>query len=88
MGKRKADLLLVFVTACWGSSSMLTKLGLGEIGPFNLMTLRFLIAFVLSALVVAKRFQKTENLRLLIARSAVLGFILFATNAFNNFGVK
>ena len=41
----KADLLLVLVTLCWGSSYLFMKIGLGSMGEFNLIALRFGIAW-------------------------------------------
>jgi len=41
----KADLSLILVTMFWGISCLLTKVGLGGIQEFNLIALRFIIAF-------------------------------------------
>lgn len=48
----KADLMLVLVTFFWGISYLLTDLALGELGPFTLNALRFLIAFAAAGLFV------------------------------------
>lgn len=86
--QHRADLLLAFATACWGSSCVLTKLGLGEIEVFNLIALRFLIAFALSAVVFSKRIRNVGDLKKLLANAALIGWILFVTYGFNNFGIR
>lgn len=43
----KADLMLLLVTFFWGASILLTKLGLDGIEEYNLIALRFIIAFLL-----------------------------------------
>ncbi|MRB37211.1 EamA family transporter, partial [Bacillus thuringiensis] len=47
----KADLMLLLVTFFWGASILLTKLGLDGIEEYNLIALRFIIAFLLSGLI-------------------------------------
>ena len=45
--QRKADLLLVLITGFWGCSYYLSDLALGEMPPFALCAMRFLLAFAL-----------------------------------------
>lgn len=80
MTQRKADLLIALISMAWGSSYLLMKLGLGRIEPFNLIALRFGIAFVITALVFIKRVVKTDKKT--ICYGALLGFILFGTFTF------
>jgi len=80
--------MLLIVAMFWGSSCMLTKLGLGEINEFNLLALRFAIAFILAAIVFLPRILKTPNFKALLSRSAIIGFLLFVTFTLNNFGIK
>lgn len=82
----KADLSLVTVTMFWGASCLLTKVGLDGIQAFNLISLRFLIAFALSGLVFRKRLQKVNLV--ILKHSALLGSILFIVLVFMTFGVK
>lgn len=49
MGKGKADLLLIAVTAFWGSSFILMKNVASDVSPFAYMALRFLVASVILA---------------------------------------
>ena len=57
MSSKKAELLMASVTLAWGSSYLLMKVGLNGIGPFNLIALRFGIAFVCMLLAFLPRFQ-------------------------------
>ena len=50
--QRKADLLLVLITGFWGCSYYLSDLALGEMPPFALCAVRFLLAFALLGIVL------------------------------------
>ncbi|MFL0269057.1 DMT family transporter [Candidatus Clostridium radicumherbarum] len=82
----KADILLILITFFWGSSCLMTKIGLDEIQGFNLIALRFIIAFLLSASVFWKRFM-TINVKT-VKYAAILAGILSAVFVFMTFGVK
>jgi drug/metabolite transporter (DMT)-like permease len=82
----KADFMLLLVTMIWGTSCLLTKIGLGGIQEFNLIALRFLIAFALSAIVFWKKIKQID--RMTVIYSAILSGILFAVLIFMTFGVK
>jgi drug/metabolite transporter (DMT)-like permease len=77
MTPRNADILLVILTAAWGSSYLFMKIGIETIEPFNLVALRFGLAFVIVALIFPKRVLFAG--RRTIGRGAILGFILFLT---------
>jgi len=57
----KADLMLLMITVFWGASYMLTKLGLGDLQPFNLTAIRFIIAFILSGAVFHKQIFSADK---------------------------
>jgi len=57
----KADLMLLMITVFWGASYMLTKLGLGDLQPFNLTAIRFIIAFILSGAVFHKQILSADK---------------------------
>ncbi|HVI39039.1 MAG TPA: DMT family transporter [Anaerovoracaceae bacterium] len=82
----KADFMLLLVTMFWGASCLLTKIGLGGIQEFNLIALRFLIAFLLSAIVFWKKIRKLDIKT--VKYASILSGILFAVYVFNTFGVK
>ncbi|MFF2288720.1 DMT family transporter [Peribacillus butanolivorans] len=83
MTQKQANILLVFVTMGWGSSYIFTKFSIGEVQPFMLVAFRFIIAFIVMALLF---FQKIRHVhQQTIQASAVLGTILcgvFATFGF------
>jgi drug/metabolite transporter (DMT)-like permease len=82
----KADLLLIMITMFWGASCILTKIGLGGILEFNLIALRFTIAFSLLAIIFWKKLKNTDLKT--IKYAAILSGLLFATFIFMTFGVK
>lgn len=71
----KADLALIFVTLGWGISFILTKNSLDFIAPLNFIAVRFLTAFLLSALFFYKKFKRL-NIKTLI-QGSIIGFVLF-----------
>ncbi len=82
----KADLALVLVAAFWGSSCLLTKMGLEGMAEFNLIALRFIIAFFLMAAVFWKRLKNTGLTT--VKYAAGLAAILFVTFVLFTFGVR
>ena len=47
--QRKADMMLVLVTLCWGVSYFFMDICLRELGPFTINMFRFCGAFVIAA---------------------------------------
>ena len=43
MNTKRAEMLMLLVTFCWGSSYLFMKEGLASIGPFTLVAYRFLL---------------------------------------------
>lgn len=82
----KADLLLLLVTMCWGSSYLFMKNGLDSVSVFNLIALRFGLAFLLSAAVFRKRLRTLDAVTLKFG--AMLGVTLFAVFAAIMFGLQ
>lgn len=58
MSVKQAEGLMLFVTFAWSSSYLLMKIALGGVEPFNLMALRFGIAFICVGIVFFKLFKK------------------------------
>jgi drug/metabolite transporter (DMT)-like permease len=78
--------MLFIVTIFWGSSYLFMKMGLVAIQEFNLITLRFGIAFILSGIVFYRHLIHADYKTI---RSAfLLGSILFCVFASITFGVK
>jgi drug/metabolite transporter (DMT)-like permease len=82
----KAELLLILVTLFWGSSYLFMKMGLDTMGEFNLIALRFGIAFLLAGSIFYKRLRQI-NLKT-IKYASLLGFILFIVFTAITFGLK
>ncbi|MHA6531964.1 DMT family transporter [Paenibacillus sp. BAC0078] len=82
----KAELMLFIVTIFWGSSYLFMKMGLGTLGEFNLIALRFGLAFILAALLFHKRLRKVDARTL--KYGALLGFLLLGVFTCITFGLK
>jgi drug/metabolite transporter (DMT)-like permease len=84
--KLQADLMLLAVTLFWGTSYYLTAVSLERLDVFNLNALRFVIAFLLAAVLCYKRLRTVTRETLLY--SALLGTILTIVYIFASYGVK
>jgi drug/metabolite transporter (DMT)-like permease len=82
----KADLMLIMITVFWGGSYILTKLGLDSLQPFNLIAIRFIIAFLISGIVFKNRIMKSDRRTIIYA--LILGLILFSVFISMTFGLK
>ena len=76
MSQKKADLLLASIAMVWGSSNLLLKIGAADMGTFNLIALRFCIAFVVTAAVFHRQLRHPDKKAL--AYGAAQGAIIFA----------
>lgn len=82
----KADLMLLFVTFCWGVSYYFTDLSLENMDAFTLNANRFLIAFIVAAIIA---FPKLKNISKMTWKySAIIGIILVFVYMGATFGVK
>ena len=75
MNSRRAELLMASVSLAWGSSYLLMKIGLDGIGPYNLIALRFGIAFFAMSLIFLPRYRQLSAATL--AKGVFMGIILF-----------
>ncbi|KRQ86598.1 putative DMT superfamily transporter inner membrane protein [Caloramator mitchellensis] len=76
----KATVILIIVTMFWGATYFLTKLGLNDVKPFTLIALRFVIAFLVAAIVFYKQLIKSDKkiLKFSIALSLLLFFVFIS----------
>ncbi|AIQ48633.1 multidrug transporter [Paenibacillus sp. FSL R7-0273] len=86
MNKYKANLLVLLITLGWGSSYLFMKMGLDSMEEFNLLALRFGIAFLVTGLVFWRRLRKIDKTT--IGYGAVLGAILLWVCVSILFGLK
>ncbi|MFD2371194.1 DMT family transporter [Brevibacillus sp. GCM10020057] len=82
----KADLAMLLVTLFWGSSYLFMQMGLTDLSTFNLIGLRFGIAFVIAACIFYRRLLQTT--RKTLGHALILGAILFVVFATVTEGVK
>ncbi|WP_127590478.1 DMT family transporter [Paenibacillus lautus] len=82
----KADLMILFITICWGSSYLFMKMGLDSLGEFNLIALRFGLAFILAGVIFLPRLRQV-NVKT-IRYAMLLGFILFIMFTALTLGLK
>ncbi|MEW9121461.1 MAG: DMT family transporter [Thermotaleaceae bacterium] len=82
----KADLMMIVVTLFWGSSYLFMKMGLDSLQEYNLIALRFGIAFIIAALIFSKRLLKIDLTT--IRYAFILGSLLFLVFTAITFGVK
>lgn len=82
----KADLMLLLVTLCWGVSYYLVDVSLEDMGSFTLNANRFLIAFVVAALIA---FPKLRNVsKKTLKYSVILGVLLVFVYFGATFGIQ
>lgn len=78
--------MILFITICWGSSYLFMKMGLDSLGEFNLIALRFGLAFILAGVIFLPRLRQV-NVKT-IQYAMLLGFILFIMFTALTFGLK
>ena len=86
MNNRKAVVLLLLITLSWGAAFLFMKMGLQELEPYNVLFLRFTVAFV-AALPMLIRQRRHFN-RVALRDGVVLGLILTALFIFLLNGLK
>lgn len=86
MTQLRADFLMLVVTLLWGSSYLFMSLGLDSFQTFNLVALRFGLAFLLAGIIFYKRLLCT-NFKT-VFYGFVLGSILFLLMSVVTIGLK
>lgn len=84
--QKRANSIIAIVSMAWGASYILMKVGLDGIQPFNMIALRFGIAFLVTALIFIKKVMNSSLL--ILGYGAVLGLILFGIFSFIMYGLK
>ncbi len=85
-GHRTADLVLLLVTAGWGATFPAIKAAVAETDAMVFMALRFGLTIPLLFLLLGRR--SVRGLAAIRGRGAVLGGLLFASYAFQAFGLE
>ena len=84
--QRRADLLLVMVTAFWGASYYLTDLCLDDLPPMCLNAFRFLLGFFVLGVFFYKNMRRLNAATL--RYSLLVGLALTGTYVFYGYGVS
>jgi drug/metabolite transporter (DMT)-like permease len=79
------DLLLLLVAFFWGTTFIIVKNAVSQVGVYEFLLLRFTLAFVLMVLLFFRRIRPIHPPTLLAG--AVLGAILFSAFAFQTWGL-
>ncbi|MDU1911390.1 DMT family transporter [Fusobacterium sp.] len=82
----RANFFVGLVALFWGSTYFLTKIGIGLLEPFNLTTLRFGTAFLVTAVFFHKRILNSDKVTL--KYSVILGILAFISVLTMTIGVK
>lgn len=86
MNHKTATFLMMTISFAWGTSYLLMKIGLSEIAPFNLIALRFGIAFIAMVVIFWKKISEINFQT--IKWGIILGSLLFFIFSFLVIGVK
>ncbi|MBQ6852872.1 MAG: EamA family transporter, partial [Peptococcaceae bacterium] len=86
MSEKTAKILLASVILARSSSYVLAKIGLTDIDVFNLMAIRFLMAFFIMFLLFHKRFFHADKAS--ITAGLIVGAVYFVVMSFEVFSLK
>ena len=81
-----ADILLLIVVIFWGYSFVAIKDALSHVAPFNFMTYRFIISFLILLVIFWKRLAKLNKET--VIHGLIIGTFLFLAYAFQTVGLK
>lgn len=86
MKQYKADLIILLVTFFWGTSYSFMKIGLDTLAPFNLIALRFGVAFIAAGVLFHKKLRRADCKA--VQYALLLGTLLFAVFVCIIFGLR
>lgn len=84
--RTEAEFLMILVAMIWGVTFVLVKDALTNIGPFLFLGIRFILAFLVLALLSYKNIKKVNDSTL--AAGCLLGFFLFIGYIFQTVGLQ
>ena len=84
--QHQAELALLLTTVIWGSTFIIIRNILGGVGPFTLLTLRFLIGFAALFVIFFNRMRRITFID--IRAGVLLGALFFAGNALQTSGLQ
>lgn len=84
--RTEAEFLMVLVAMIWGITFVLVKDALADIGPFLFLGIRFILAFLVLALLSYRSIKKVKDTTL--AAGSLIGFFLFIGYVFQTVGLQ
>lgn len=84
--RAQAELAILLVAAIWGATFVVVKEALADISPFLFLGIRFIIAFLVLALLSFRDIRQIKNSTL--SAGSLLGFFLFIGYVFQTVGLK
>lgn len=84
--RSQAELSMILVAFIWGTTFVVVKNALNDIGPFLFLGLRFLLAFVILTVLAYPQMKQVN--RRTVAAGSLLGFFLFIGFIFQTIGLK
>lgn len=84
--RTQAELAILLVAVIWGVTFVVVKEALADIGPFLFLALRFIIAFLVLALLSFHNIRQIR--RTTVFAGCLLGFFLFIGYIFQTVGLK
>ncbi|WKV08510.1 DMT family transporter [Thermoanaerobacterium sp. CMT5567-10] len=84
--KLKSDIMLILVTVIWGSTFIIVKNATSVIPVYNFLFLRFMLAFIVLAILYGKRLINIDKRTFIV--SVLVGTMLFLGYAFQTLGLK
>ena len=84
--RRQAELGMLLVAFVWGSTFVITKNALADIGPFLFLGIRFILAFLVLAAFAWSEIQKIDRATLLTG--SLIGIFLFIGYTFQTVGLQ
>lgn len=86
MTQRRAEALIALGLTLRGTSLLFSKLAMRTIGPFTLCGIRFLVSFVVVAVIFHKKLREVTRKEIL--HSAIVGLLYFFCMAFELLGLQ
>lgn len=86
MGKKQAKILLISIIIARSTAFLFSKIALRTMEPFNLLGIRFLIAFCMLSLLFHKKMQTSTCFDIL--HGAAIGLSFFSVLAFEMFALR
>src|SRR5665647_374134 len=84
--RSRADLCMILVACIWGTTFVIVKNALADIGPFLFLGIRFILAFLVLASLSYKDIIKIR--RSTLGSGVLLGFFLFIGYVFQTLGLQ